>query len=70
MNFGHRPWWYRDHFCEKAGKNLEKKISKRNNLLKKGKPGGGSKIRNKLCIKNEVFHLYALNKILSCTSVC
>jgi hypothetical protein len=35
---------------------------------KKGKkPRGGSKIRNKLCIKNEVFHVYTLNKILSCT---
>ena len=26
-----------------------------------------SEIRNKLFIKNEVFHVYALNKILSCT---
>jgi hypothetical protein len=52
VNFGHRPWWYRDHFCEKEGKNLEKKIiSKRNNLIKNEKPGGGSKMRNKLCIK-------------------
>ena len=34
---------------------------------KQEKIWGGSKIRNKLCIKNEVFHVYALNKILSCT---
>ena len=56
VNFGHRHWWYRGHFCKKAGKKLEKKIIfKRNNLKKRKKPGDGSKIRNKLCIKNEVF---------------
>ena len=26
VNFGHRPWWYRGHFCKKAGKNLEEKL--------------------------------------------
>jgi hypothetical protein len=31
--FGHRSWWHGGNFCQKAGKNLEKKIiSKRNNL--------------------------------------
>ena len=36
------------HFCQKAGKNLEKQE----------KNWGGSKIRNKLCLKNEVFQQY------------
>jgi hypothetical protein len=48
VNFGHRPWWYGGHFCQKAGKSPEKMISKRINLkkYKLKKPGGGSKIRN------------------------
>jgi hypothetical protein len=38
VNFGHRPSWSRGHFCQNAGKNLEKKIiSKRNNFKKRGK---------------------------------
>jgi len=56
VNFGYRPWWYGGHFCQKARKNMGKKIiSKRNNLKKRKKPGGGSKIRNKLCIKMRFF---------------
>ena len=56
MNFGHRAWWCRGHFCKKAGKNLlfKKKLFPEI-ILKKGKNWGGSKIRNKLCLKNEVF---------------
>jgi len=47
-------------------KNLEKKLLTKEIILKKGKNinGVGSKIRNKLCIKNEVFHVCALNKTL------
>ncbi len=22
VNFGHRPWWYRGHFCKKSGKKI------------------------------------------------
>jgi hypothetical protein len=44
VNFGHRPWGYSDHFCKKAGKNLEKKIiSKRIIKKKREKPGVGQK---------------------------
>jgi len=45
MNFGHRPWWYRNHFCKKAGKNLKKIISKINNLKKRKKPVSGSETK-------------------------
>ncbi len=60
MNFGHRPCWYRGHFCKKAG---EKIISKKNNKKKEKNLMAGQKYE----IKNEVFHVYAFNKILSCT---
>jgi hypothetical protein len=44
-------------------KKQEKKLFPKEIIKKKRKkPGGGSKIRNKSCIKNEVFHVYALNK--------
>jgi len=57
VNFG--PWWYGGHFCQKAGKNLEKKIiSKRNNLKKGKKLGVGQNTKQlKLYIKCGVFHL-------------
>jgi hypothetical protein len=41
--------------CKKGGKIWKKLVSKKNNLKKKEKPWGGSKIQNKLCVKNEVF---------------
>jgi len=37
LNFGHRPWWYRGHFCKKSVKKI---ISKRNNLKKRKKTWG------------------------------
>jgi hypothetical protein len=37
VHFGHRAWWYRDHFCKKAGKNLEKKIISKRIIFKKRK---------------------------------
>jgi len=37
VNFGHRPWWCRGHFCKKTGKNLEKKLFPKEIILKKGK---------------------------------
>jgi len=47
VNFGHRPWWYRGHFCKKAGKNLDKKIiSKRNNLILKKKENNWRWVKN------------------------
>jgi len=45
-------------FAKGQEKICEKIISKRNNLKKRENPGGGSKLRNKLCIKNEVLHVY------------
>ncbi len=53
MDFGQRPWWYRGHFCKKAEKILEKRLFPKEIISKKEKkPGGVSKIRNKLCTKN------------------
>jgi hypothetical protein len=37
VNFGHRPWWYGGHFCQKVAKNLEKQIISKRNNLNKGK---------------------------------
>ncbi len=59
VNFGHGFWWYGGYFCQKAGKYPEKLFPKEIILKKVKKPGVGSKIRNKLCIKNEFFHIYA-----------
>ena len=53
-------------FAKKQEKiSLKKIFSKRSNLKKRKNPGDGSYIRNKLCIKNSVFHVYALNKGLA-----
>ena len=50
-------------FAKKLGKNLEKKLFPKEIIPKKGKKTwSGWKLRNKLCIKNEVFHVYVLNK--------
>ncbi len=44
VNFGHKPWWYRGHFCKKAGKNLEKKLFRKEIIRKKRRnPGVGQK---------------------------
>ena len=64
MNFGHRPWWNRGHFCKKSRKKSGKKIISNKNNKKNEK---NLKAGQKYEIKNEVFHVYALNKILSCT---
>jgi hypothetical protein len=37
VNFGHRPWWYRGHFCKKAGKNWKKKLFPKEIIKKKEK---------------------------------
>jgi len=55
-------------FAKKQEKIWKNNYFQNKEFKKKGKKlGGGSKIRNKLSIKNEVFHLCALNKIPSCT---
>ncbi len=45
VNFGHRPWRSRGHFCQNAGKNLEKKLFPKEIFKKKKgkKPAGGQK---------------------------
>jgi hypothetical protein len=37
VDFGQRPWWYRGHFCKKAGKILEKRLFPKEIILKKRK---------------------------------
>jgi len=57
-------------FAKKQQKIWKKIFFKRSNLKKRKKTGGGSKTGNKFCIKNWVFQVYALNKILSCAKLC
>jgi len=43
VNFGHRPWKNRGHFCHNAGKNLKKKFPREKIKKKRKKPTVGQK---------------------------
>ena len=51
MNFGHSPWWYGGHFCQKVGKNPEKKLFTKEIIKKKEKKLGW--VKNTITEKKE-----------------